>query len=152
MYTVTRQLQWPDGLEVVEVSEGDINYVNPDMLGPKYPGEGETYANPKDAAAAAIEICRKWRQDGHQRARVAYGATLGMTMPFSPCTFQELRQWAEWRYQQLVDSLPGCDSCGETIWDPDNCWYVPELYGEKFCSQKCAEEAYESAVTPDPDP
>jgi len=39
MYTVTRQIQWPDGTPVVEVSEGDINYTNPDALKEKYPGE-----------------------------------------------------------------------------------------------------------------
>jgi hypothetical protein len=38
MYTVTRQDQWPDGREVVEVSQGDINYANTDVLASRYPG------------------------------------------------------------------------------------------------------------------
>ena len=33
---VTRQLQWPEGKRVVEVSVGGIDYVNPDALVAKY--------------------------------------------------------------------------------------------------------------------
>ena len=43
MYTVTRQCQWPDGDNVVEVSVGGIDYCNPDALSPKYAGEFEEY-------------------------------------------------------------------------------------------------------------
>jgi hypothetical protein len=150
MYTVTRQLQWPYGLEVVGVSQGDINYANPGMLTPRYTGEGETYPNPRDAAAAAIDICRKWRQDGHKKARVAYGATMGMTLPFSPCTFKELREWAEKRYRALVITLPSCESCGATIWDPRDAWWSRDYEG--YCSQKCVEDAYATEVNLDDDP
>jgi hypothetical protein len=150
MYTVTRQVQWPDGLEVVEVSQGGLDYANPDVLSPRYPSEGETYPNPRDAAAAAIDICRRWRKDGHKNARVAYGATMGFTMPFSPCTFKELREWAERRYRALVITLPSCESCGATIWDSKDAWWSRDYQG--YCSQKCVEDAYAAEVNPDDNP
>jgi hypothetical protein len=57
MHTVTRQLQWPTGNSVVEISEGDINYSNhgefqefinysnPDALVAKYDGEFQEFIN-----------------------------------------------------------------------------------------------------------
>lgn len=145
MYTVTRQLQFPDGLEVVEVSQGGLDYANPDMLSPRYPGEGDSYDSPLEAAGTAIEICRAWRQDGHKAAKVAYGATGGMTLPFSPCTFDELRTWAKTRYQQMLDCLQPCNHCGQPIWDPRKAYSVPGLGADRFCREKCAEDAYAAA-------
>jgi len=93
-YTVTRQRQWPEGTPVVEISRGGLDYTNPDALSPKYPGEFRTYDDPRDAVEVAIAICRAWRKDGQRDAMVGVGATLGMTMPFDPITFQEAREWA----------------------------------------------------------
>ena len=90
MYTITRQLQWPDGARVVEVSEGDINYVNPDALVQRYPGEFEQFERPMEAIKTAITICRAWRKDGQKNVKVAIGCTHGMTMPFEPTTFKKL--------------------------------------------------------------
>lgn len=146
MYTVTRQIQFPEGAKVVEVSQGGLDYANPDMLQPGYSKEGETFHSPVEAAMAAIEICRAWRKDGHKEAKVGYGATLGFTMPFSPCTFQELREWAVDRFEKLLEQLPQCDHCGDPIWDAQ-IWSIPGE-PEQFCSQKCAEDAYEAAVNP----
>lgn len=94
IYTVTRQCQWPEGTPVVEVSLGGIDYTNPDALVEKYPGEMEEYHDRVEAAEIAIAICRQWRKDGTKNAKVAHGATGGMTMPFEPCSFKELRAWA----------------------------------------------------------
>ena len=44
MYTVTRQHQWPDGANLVEISSGRLDYTNPDALCAKYAGEFEEYA------------------------------------------------------------------------------------------------------------
>ena len=85
-YTVTRQLQWPDGTPVVEISAGGMDYTNPDALSAKYPGEFETFDDPEEAAQAALQILALWRADGQPEAQPAYGATGGMTMPFDPCT------------------------------------------------------------------
>ena len=101
-WTVTRQLQWPEGTPVVEVSSGGIDYTNPDALSPRYPGEFETYADPVEAVEAAILICRAWRKDSRKDAKVGYGATGGMTLPFDPSTFQEARQWAKRCQEKLL--------------------------------------------------
>ncbi len=102
-YTVTRQLQWPDGRAVVEISAGGRDYTNPDALSPRYPGEFETFDDPVEAVETAISICRAWRKDGKKDARVGHGATGGMTLPFDRCTFQEARQWAKKRQEKLLE-------------------------------------------------
>jgi hypothetical protein len=131
-FTVTRQLQWPEGTPVVEVSAGGLDYTNPDALVQRYAGEFETFDDPRKAVAVAIAICKSWRKDGERRARIGHGATGGMTMPFDPCTFAQAMAWAERRYAEL----PKCDACGELLgketyhkWDSD----------EKFCSEYCVE-------------
>jgi hypothetical protein len=128
---------------VVEVSAGGQDYTNPDALVPKFArlGEEETFLSPVAAAEAAIAICRAWRKDGAPRAKVAYGATGGMTMPFDPCTYAEARKWAAKREEQM----PRCDRCGDLL--PENHFTVPEMDGERFCREYCAEEAYRGACT-----
>ena len=128
---------------MVEVSAGSFDYTNPDALVATFAnlGEGETFLSPVAAVEAAIAICRAWRNDGAPTAKVAYGATGGMTMPFDPCTYEEARKWAAKR--EVV--LPRCDRCGELL--PENHFTVPELDGEKFCRSYCAEEAYAQACT-----
>ena len=134
-YTVTRQLQWPEGMAVVEVSAGGLDYSNPDALVAKHPGEFETYDDPREAAGTAIAICRAWRQDGAPAARVGVGATGGMTMPFDTCTFKELLAWAKKAFQ----GLPKCDRCGEVL--PERYYTHPDFPDERFCREYCAEEA-----------
>lgn len=132
-FTVTRQLQWPEGSPVVEVSVGGLDYTNPDALVERYCGEFETYDDPREAVAAAIDICRTWRQDGERRARIGIGATGGMVMPFEPCAFREAKAWAEKTYQEL----PKCDRCGEVL--PERYYYNLDDPEMKFCSEFCAE-------------
>ncbi len=136
-YTVTRQLQWPDGTPVVEISAGGMDYTNPDALSAKYPGEFETFDDPEEAAQAALQILALWRADGQPEAQPAYGATGGMTMPFDPCTEEELREWA----RKTKERLPKCDRCGEPL--PKHPYIHLDLDGEKFCSEYCANAAYD---------
>jgi len=56
MYTVTRQVRWMGNI-MVEISDGGFDYVNPDMLSEKYPGEGETFIDPRDAVNAVEASC-----------------------------------------------------------------------------------------------
>lgn len=135
MYTVTRQLQWPDGNPMVEISEGGFDYVNPDMLTSRYPGEGMTYDNPLEAAAAAIDILNQWRRDNpDDHIGIGYGATLGFTAPFEESDISEIREWAQKEY----DRLQKCNWCGDIITDE-----VYLLDGDgRFCSERCAENAY----------
>lgn len=140
MYTITRQRQWPEGTPMVEISAGSLDYTNPDALGAKYQGEFQTYDDPREAVETAIAICKAWRRDGEERARVAYGATGGMTMPFDPSTFEGSRQWARERYE----SLPKCARCGELL--PEHPYRVEGLDDEQFCREYCAEEAYRESL------
>jgi hypothetical protein len=135
-WTVTRQHQWPDGGSLVEVSAGGIDYTNPDALCKKYKGELDEFTDPREAAEAAIAICKAWRNDGEKSAKVGHGATGGMTMPFDSCTFKELLQWAEETYEEL----PKCAQCGELMGDEAyGSWELGEF---DCCSEYCAEEYY----------
>ena len=134
-YTVTRQIQWPDGTPVVEVSWGGIDYTNPDALVARYSGEFETLDDPVETVETAIAICRQWRRDGKPRARVGVGATGGMTMPFEPCSFHAARQWAK----KELEALPKCDRCGDIL--PDPYYTHPDLDDQRFCREYCAEQA-----------
>ena len=106
---VTRQVQWPTGKPVVEVSIGGIDYTNPDALVAKYQGEFVEFEEPKEAVEAAIRICREWRKDGCKDANVGFGSAGGFTLPFEDCTFKEAREWA----RRLTRSQ---DSTSEKDW------------------------------------
>ena len=101
-WTVTRQYQWPNGNSVVEISEGGIDYTNPDALAGKYLGEFEEFADPRKAVETAIEICRSWRRDGEKKAYIGIGATGGYTLPFDRLSFKTAKAWATeiYRIQQ----------------------------------------------------
>ena len=148
MYTVTRQLQWPEGTPMVEVSFDGIDYCNPDALVQRYGGEFEEFQNPIEAVEAAIDICRSWRKDGKKEAQIGIGATLGMTMPFEECSFESAMEWAKKEYA----SLHKCPQCGNLIEEKSEMWasgfvttereFIPD--GEYlYCSETCAEENYE---------
>jgi formylmethanofuran dehydrogenase subunit E len=62
-------------------------------------------------------------------------------MPFDPCTYEEAREWAAKREEQM----PRCDRCGELL--PENHFTVPDLDGDRFCREFCAEKAYAQACT-----
>jgi hypothetical protein len=139
-YFVSRQHYWgadPEDAHVVEIAGGGLDYANPDMLSPRYAGEGETYEDPREAAAVALEICKAWRGDGRTDAKVAYGYTGGYTLPFEPVSEQELMAWAEKEYRDL----PKCDRCG-AMRDPDKSWWHGADPDLRYCSQYCAEEDY----------
>lgn len=135
-YTVTRQLQWPDRYLMVEISDGGFDYVNPDMLSPKYDGEGETFEDPRDAMDAAIEIFNRWRADAPgEDICIGYGNTLGYTMPFEASSVPEIKEWAQKEY----DALPKCDRCGEIL--PEEFYFIDDY---RCCSEYCADMIYES--------
>jgi len=146
MYTVTRQLQWPEGTAIVEISKGSLDYTNPDALAAKYPGEFTEFSDPVEAVETAIEICRSWRNDGKRNASLGIGATGGMTMPFDTCTFKDARKWAK----ETNKKLEKCPACGEIVEDLKE-WYVAGEYtsngfypfddGYKYCSEYCANKA-----------
>lgn len=94
-YTVTRQIQHPDGTHIVEISEGEFDYVNPDMMVEKYKGEGVTFSDPREAVETAIQIRDLWQRDSPDTdILIGRGCTMGMTLPFDPSDVEELRKWA----------------------------------------------------------
>lgn len=148
MYTVTRQIQWPDGTPMVEVSEGGIDYTNPDALVAKYPGEFQEFRDPREAVETAIKICQAWRKDGEPRAEIGIGATGGCTMPFDSIAFKEAKDWANTTW----DKLEKCPTCGKVMEDAKEWWEAGEYLGgkffsyqdgDKYCSEFCAEKASE---------
>ena len=140
-YIVTRQLQWPEGAAVVEISEGGWDYINPDALAGKYPGEFEEYKDPREALETAIAVAKRWKED-EPRLEIGIGAgyTGGYTMPFEPQKTDELQKWAEEEYSRL----PKCARCGEIIEDPDSAFRI-EDFDEVFCSEFCANEPYDES-------
>jgi len=134
LYFVSRQHYWPDGEHIVEIAVGGRDYANPDMLVPKYTGEGEEYEDPREAVAAAIAIRDAWRKDKPDvQIDVAHGCTGGDTMPFEACTGFELNAWANKRW----GDAPKCDHCGGLL--PER--YFTDAFGErKYCREYCAEE------------
>jgi len=138
-WTVTRQMQWPDGANLVEVSEGGIDYTNPDALSAKYAGEFKEFEDPREAAETAIEICKQWRHDRPKdKPKVGAGATWGMTMPFDPSTFKELRTWAK----LLWNKLEKC-GCGKPLPEKKHRWTADDWSGAEFCSEYCANKEQE---------
>jgi len=142
-YTVTRQAQWMGEL-MVEISDGGIDYVNPDMLSEKYDHEGETFDDPVEAVDAAIEILNQWRSDNpDEHIEIGYGATMGFTMPFGESDTTEIKEWAQKEY----DQLPKCDQCGDII--TELITLIDDPFEMKFCSERCAERAYEDSFCND---
>lgn len=117
MWTVTRQIQFPDGSHVVEISRGGIDYCNPDALESRYAGEFCEHEDPRDAVESAIAIAQQWQADEpDEDILIDYGATGGMTLPFDGMelceeTFAELRRWAENSWA----ALEKCAQCGELL-------------------------------------
>ena len=149
-WTVTRQMQWPDGNLVVEISAGGLDYANPDALAKVYPGELETYNDPVKAVEVAIRIAMAWKKDRKIKRGcigIAHGSTGGMTMPFegkslSAKVFRELHAWAK----EQRDLLPKCDFCGKPIFTaPYQHYGDPD---QSYCSEFCADEALAANTLP----
>lgn len=135
---VSRQSYWgvdPEDQYCVEIAKGGQDYANPDMLSPKYSGEGEEYSDPIKAVEAALVIRDQWKKDAPDYTiNVAHGSTGGDTLPFEGDSDEDLKEWA----QRVYDSLPKCDQCGDLIEDAG---YVLHEYPDFiFCREYCAEE------------
>lgn len=125
---------------VVEVAQGGRDYANPDMLVEKYPGEGEEYHDPREAAKNAIEIAKRWRADDPDKIiTVRVGFTSGMTLPFDEGTDEQTSAWGE----QTFTAMPKCPNCGKLMgtdrWTPTDFHVPPE---EGCCSERCANEHF----------
>jgi len=135
MYTITRQAQWPEGTLIVEISEGGIDYCNPDALVQKYDGEFCEYEDPREAVKIALDIAAQWQKDSDEKIVIGHGGTGGYTMPFEPSEKEGLIKWAEKEYAKLDK----CPACGEIMQNTKE-WYQDGL---KYCSEYCAEKSSE---------
>ena len=95
---VSRQCYWGSDEEdqyAVEIAYGGQDYANPDMLVPKYAGEGEEYHDPRAALTAARSILAAWVVV-EPLAHIEVGATGGNTIPFEDHpSDEELDAWAQ---------------------------------------------------------
>jgi len=135
-YVVTRQIQWPEGKQVVEISAGGFDYTNPDALVAKYPGEFGEFCDPREALKVAFDIAECWQKDEpEKKIGIGAGYTGGYTMPFEPADRGDLEQWAQEEYENLCK----CDRCREIIKGDQYGIYGLDAV---FCSEYCAEEMY----------
>lgn len=145
-FTVTRQHRWSDGLKIVEVSQGGIDYANPDALAKKWQGEFEEFTGMTDAVEAAIGIAKAWQETTTDQIFIGVGATHGMTMEFDALSltdenFDALLSKAE----KFDENLPRCGHCGDIL-TGRHCYH--ELSDDRFCSDYCAEQDYEQMFEP----
>ena len=137
-FTVTRQIQWPGGDRVVEISQGGIDYTNPGALSPQFEGEFETFVGLTPAVKAAFAIAHQWKN-----GRVAVGHTHGMTMPFEDGVRANRRGFVKLMKQAVAfdAKLERCVECGDILPDVDKRWGVFGWDGEcNCCSEYCADE------------
>jgi hypothetical protein len=133
-YFVSRQNYYYSGERVVEVEAGGLDCAGADMLVPKYPGEGEEYADPREAVKVAVAIRAAWAADlPEEEIFIGVGSSLGMGLELEGGTDEEALAWAE----KVYENLPKCDQCGEMLGDnPYMCFSGGD---ERFCSEYCAE-------------
>lgn len=144
-FTVTRQHRYHDGYKIVEVSQGGIDYANPDALCKKWQGEFDEYTGMTAAVEAAIGIAKAWQETTTDQIFIGVGATHGMTMEFDALTLNDTT------FDALLDkaakfdeNLPKCEHCGDIL--------TGETYGHEFsdghpfCSEHCAEMSYDEIV------
>lgn len=145
-YFVSRQKYWGEDRNVVEIAIGGCDYANPDMLVPKFKGEGKDYDDPREAANVALEIQRAWNEVCPIcNAEIAYGYTGGSTLPFDEASKQELLDWANKEYE----SLDKCARCGCLLGKPRDRYKHIDFDDEEFCSEFCAEESARRLETQD---
>lgn len=142
-FTVTRQSRWVDGLQVVEINQGGLDYANADMLTPTFRnlGEGETFSGMKEAVEAGIAIANKWQETAQNPIYIAIGNTHGMGLTLdeqevTKDTCEDLLKRAE----EYDENLPKCDHCGEIL--GKDTFTLIDFDDMKFCSEFCAEECY----------
>ncbi len=141
MYYVSRQCRWPDGKLLVEIVSGGLDHAGADMLTPRFPGEGQEYADPREAVEVAVRICAAWREVSTRAEwpRLAYGSTLGGICETEPCSFSAARKAAKATWE----ALEKCERCGEPLPDKRKRFRANDWDGLEYCSSDCAERAAE---------
>lgn len=143
-FTVTRQSRWDDGVQIVEINQGSLDYANPDMLCSKYPDEGQTFTGMVPAVEAAISIAKAWQKDEpNEEIFIASGFTHGATVSFEeePADEETFKQFLK-DAREFDEKLPCCAHCGELLGKKR--YGCPEFGEYDCCSEYCAEQHYYS--------
>jgi hypothetical protein len=115
------------------------DHISPGALGPKYGPAITEHDDPREAAAAAIELADRWRGDAGSGRLPDDCFTIAATALSYPTIADavnavELRAWAQARFE----AMPKCERCGD-VHDVDQ--WRPIGGGEPVmaCSEACAE-------------
>lgn len=138
LYFVSRQHQWPDGTFIVEISEGNSDSANADMMAVKYGylGEGKEFTDPREAVEAGIQIYNEWRKINPE-IEIGVGCTMGFTLPFSPQSIEYIEAWAE----RIYEKLPKCANCNQLL-GKQQYQHSDMMDDEKFCREYCVDQYY----------
>ena len=140
-FTVTRQRRWEDGLNIVEISQGGLDYSNPDALGRKYPEDFSEHVGMLAAVETGIELAKKWQKDSKEKIFIAIGNTGGNTAHFEELTLNKKNCLSLVRKaRQFDETLPKCPVCS-SIGKLE--WYWVENPGDHVCSERCVEKMVE---------
>lgn len=146
-FIVSRQHYYYSKECVVEIAQGGRDYSGPDMLVPKYRGEGDVFVGMIAAVNAAIEIAKTWKEDEPKVVvKIAHGCNHGMGMEFSDpdqCGCVTNKSWlAKLKRiaKEFDEKLPKCASCSQILgaetWSNDE--ICPDV---TFCSEHCFDKA-----------
>lgn len=148
-FFVSRQCEYPDGDNVVEIATGGLDYANPGMLGPRWAslGEGQEFTDPREAVEAAINVRDQWQKLLQHNGElpdidISFGSTGGFTLPLPRMSDDELKEKAD----KLYEKLPKCDECGELL-GKETYTHDYAMNDEKFCRTYCAEKNYNSHIS-----
>ena len=147
-FTVTRQHRWHDGLYIVEITQGGLDFSGPDMLVEKYGklGEGDTFKGMTPAVEAAVAIARQWKLDlkaegKNYKVYIASGNNhgMGLTLDEYTATEKHFKMFLE-KAKAFDEKLPKCVECGEILGKEHFGFY--DLGEFDCCSEYCAEKYY----------
>jgi hypothetical protein len=122
MWTVSRQRPYYLNLgsdkvvNIVEISQGDINYTGSDALVAVYDEEMCTFNSLVYAVEVAIRIRDQWNNDSNANAEIGIDNTLGMGLEIGPTAMNddELKEYAvKWDNENLEE---------DEDWEDDE-WY-----------------------------
>lgn len=127
----------------VEIAK-DFEATSACQLGTKYKdlGEGEGYANPREAALAGARVARQWAKDEGEPIGLAWQTRHGgyYGMPGEDVSIIQLFLLAK----EELESLAKCDWCREIL--TGEVYKYEDLYEAEFCSTNCGEQAIEWAM------
>lgn len=103
-------------MNIVEVTQGGIDYTNPDALCQKYKGEFLTFQGMTKAVETAISIAKQWSSDTSEDIYVAIGCTNGFTAVF------EEQKISEEVFAEMLNQAKEFDNNWEETYEDDEAY------------------------------